>query len=48
MNHYQNNNKNTEIKTLHNAFLNQVDDYKYIGSYTSSSEKDFNARIHMA
>ena len=38
----------TEIKTLNNTILKQVKDYKYLGGYISSSEKDFNIRKGMA
>ena len=48
INHSQNNNTISEIKTLNNRVLKQVDDYKYLGSYVSSSEKDFNVRKGMA
>ena len=36
------------IKTLNNKALKQVEDYKYLGSYISSSDKDFNIRKGMA
>ena len=36
------------IKTVKGYILKRVDDYKYLGSFTSSSEKDFNARKGMA
>ena len=36
------------IKTLNNAILNMVSDYVYLGSYISSSEKDFLTRKGMA
>ena len=36
------------IKTLNNATLKQVYDYKYLGSYISSSLKDFQTRKGMA
>jgi hypothetical protein len=42
------NNKLAEIKTLNNKVLKQVEDYKYLGSYISSSGKDFNVRKGMA
>ena len=32
------------IKTIQNTLLNMVSDYVYLGSYISSSEKDFNTR----
>ena len=37
-----------EIKTLSNTILKRVDDYKYLGSYISTSAKDFNTRKDMA
>ena len=37
-----------QIKTLNGSFLKEVDDYKYLGSYISSSEKDFLTRRAMA
>ena len=43
-----NNNDSFEMKTLNNATLKRVNDYKYLGSYVSSSEKDFNVRKGMA
>ena len=36
------------IKTLNGTILNQVSDYKYLGSYISSSLKDFLTRKGMA
>ena len=36
------------MKTLSNSVLKRVDDYKYLGSFISSSEKDFNLRKGMA
>ena len=36
------------IKTINNTILKRVDDYKYLGSYISSSAKDFNTRKGMA
>ena len=36
------------IKTLNNTILNMVSDYVYLGSYISSSEKDFLTRKGMA
>ena len=41
---------NTEhgIRTLNQTPLKQVDDYKYLGSYISSTLKDFNTRKGMA
>ena len=41
-------NNNFEIKTLNGKSLKQVDDYKYLGSFISSSEKDFKTRKGMA
>ena len=32
---------NQSIRTLKNFILKQVDDYKYLGSFISSSQKDF-------
>ena len=37
-----------QVKTLNDTLLKQVDDYKYLGSYISSSEKDFTTRKGMA
>ena len=37
-----------EMKTLNGYILKLVNDYKYPGSYISSSEKDFNTRKGMA
>jgi hypothetical protein len=37
-----------QIKTLNGGILKEVDDYKYLGSYISSSEKDFLTRKAMA
>ena len=39
---------NHPVKTLNGTSLKQVDDYKYLGSYISSSEKDFTTRKGMA
>ena len=39
---------NMIIKTVNGYILKRVDDYKYLGSFASSSEKDFNARKGMA
>ena len=39
---------NIIIKTVKGYILKRVEDYKYLGSFTSSSEKDFNARKGMA
>ena len=36
------------IKTLNNSVLKMVSDYVYLGSYISSSEKDFPTRKKMA
>ena len=36
------------IKTLNNTTLKKVEDYKYLGSYISSSQKDFATRKGMA
>ena len=36
------------VKTLNGASLNMVEDYVYLGSYISSSEKDFSVRKGMA
>ena len=36
------------VKTLNNTSLKQVEDYKYLGSHISSSEKDFSIRKGMA
>ena len=36
------------MKTLSNLVLKCVDDYKYLGSFISSSEKDFSVRKGMA
>lgn len=36
------------IKTINSTILKRVDDYKYLGSYISSSAKDFNTRKGMA
>ena len=38
----------TQLKTLSGYILKCKDDYKYLGSFISSSEKDFNARKGMA
>ena len=37
-----------EMKTINGYILKLVNDYKYLGSYISSSEKDFNTRKGMA
>ena len=47
MNRCLSNNKNP-VKTLNGTSLKQVEDYKYLGSYMSSSDKDFNTRKGMA
>ena len=39
---------NMIIKTISGYILKRVDDYKYLGSFASSSEKDFNTRKGMA
>ena len=39
---------NMIIKTVNGYILKRVNDYKYLGSFASSSEKDFNARKGMA
>ena len=36
------------IKTVSGHILKRVEDYKYLGSFTSSYEKDFNTRKGMA
>ena len=33
-----------EVKSLNGSILNQVNDFKYLGSYISSSKKDFEIR----
>ena len=48
INNCKNTNTLTNITTLNNTVLKQVDDYKYLGAYLSSSEKDFNVRKGMA
>ena len=40
--------KTSEIKTLSGALLNCKEDYKYLGSFISSSEKDFLTRKALA
>ena len=47
MNRCQSNNHHP-VRTLNGTALKQVDDYKYLGSYISSSEKDFITRKGMA
>ena len=37
-----------DVKTLANNILKCVEDYKYLGSHVSNSEKDFNIRKGMA
>ena len=37
-----------DVKTLANNVLKCIDDYKYLGSHVSNSEKDFNTRKCMA
>ena len=39
---------NMIIKTISGYILKRVDDYTYLGSFASSSEKDFNTRNGMA
>ena len=39
---------NLVIKTVSGHVLKRVEDYKYLGSFASSSEKDFNSRKGMA
>ena len=39
---------NIIIKTVKGCILKRVEDYKYLGFFTSSSEKDFNVRKRMA
>ena len=41
-------NNNNPVKTLNGTSLKQVEDHKYLGSYISSSDKDFNTRNGMA
>ena len=50
MNYTKSNNSidNMIIKTVKGYILKRVNDYKYLGSFASSSEKDFNARKGMA
>ena len=48
INNCQNNNTISQIKTSKSRVLKEVEDYKYLGSYVSSSEKDFNVRKGMA
>ena len=43
-----NSNSNHPVKTLNGTSLKQVEDYKYLGAYISSSEKDFVTRNGMA
>ena len=42
------NQDNLSIKTLNNTTLKRVNDYKYLGSFISSSEKDFQVRKGLA
>ena len=41
-------NNSHPVRTRNGTSLKQVDDYKYLGSYVSSSEKDFTTRKGMA
>ena len=41
-------NNNKPVKTLNGTSLKQVEDYKYLGSFISSLDKDFNTRKGMA
>ena len=41
-------NNNNPVKTLNGTSLKQVEEYKYLGSYVSSSDKDFITRKGMA
>jgi len=43
-----NSNNSHPVKTLNGSSLKQVEDYKYLGAYISSSEKDFATRNGMA
>ena len=43
-----NSNNSHPVKTLNGTSLKQVEDYKYLGAYISSSEKDFVTRNGMA
>ena len=43
-----NTNNSQPVKTLNDTSLKQVEDYKYLGAYISSSEKDFASRNGMA
>ena len=43
-----NSNDSFAMKTLNSNTINRTNDYKYLGSYISSSEKDFNVRKGMA
>ena len=43
-----NSNNSHPVRTLNGTSLKQVEDYKYLGSYISSSEKDFTTRNGMA
>merc|ERR1712001_159737 len=47
MNRCSSNNSNP-VRTLNGTSLKQVEEYKYLGSYISSSEKDFTTRNGMA
>ena len=49
--HYPSSNSSIDkliIKTVNGYILKRVNDYKYLGSFASTSEKDFNARKGMA
>ena len=43
-----NSNNSHPVRTLNGTSLKQVEDYKYLGSYISSSEKDFTPRFGTA
>ena len=43
-----NTNNSQPVRTLGGTPLKQVEDYKYLGAYISSSEKDFATRNGMA
>ena len=45
---YTNSIDNMVIKTVSGYILKRVEDYKYLGSFASTSKKDFNARKGMA
>lgn len=48
MSNLKTNDTDHSIKTLNNTSLKKVEDYKYLGSYISSSQKDFITRKGMA